>query len=199
MYQKFVKKTLAAGAMTLMAMTGTAYAAFDAFLKIEGIEGESRLSPGDIDIVAFEYGVKSPRDSASGLATGRRQHTPIAEPPTPGGTVGKVSLQDFHFVKTMDKASPLLMKVCAQGQHIKEAKLTCRKAGDGNQQEFLVVKLKDCIITSYQTTGDTNGDDDPLEDITISPSVVIVEQTVSDGEGGTMNMITTYDLKALKK
>ena len=29
-----------------------------------------------LEIVSFEHSVKSPRDAASGLATGRRQHLP---------------------------------------------------------------------------------------------------------------------------
>jgi type VI secretion system secreted protein Hcp len=29
------------------------------------------------EVIAFEHGVKSPRDAASGLATGRRQHLPV--------------------------------------------------------------------------------------------------------------------------
>ena len=36
------------------------------------------LSPqGEIDIIAFSHEVKSPRDAASGLATGKRQHSPL--------------------------------------------------------------------------------------------------------------------------
>jgi type VI secretion system secreted protein Hcp len=33
----------------------------------------------------------------------------------------------------VDNASPLLMKACATGQHVKEATLVSRKAGKGQQ------------------------------------------------------------------
>ena len=39
------------------------------------------------------------------------------------------------------------MKACATGEHIKEATITVRKAGKG-QQEFLIIKMNDIIITS---------------------------------------------------
>ena len=35
---------------------------------------------------------------------------------------------------------------CATGQHLKEATITFRKAGKG-QQEFLIIKMNDVIIT----------------------------------------------------
>ena len=39
------------------------------------------------------------------------------------------------------------MKACATGEHIKEATITVRKAGKG-QQEFLIIKMNDVLITS---------------------------------------------------
>ena len=38
------------------------------------------------------------------------------------------------------------MKACATGEHIKEATITVRKAGKG-QQEFLIIKMNDILIT----------------------------------------------------
>ena len=63
-----------------------------------------------------------------------------------GGGAGKVQLQRLQFVHDVDKASPDLMKACATGEHIKEATLTSRKAGKG-QQEYLIVKMNDILIT----------------------------------------------------
>ena len=44
------------------------------------------------------------------------------------------------------------MKACATGEHLKEATITRRKAGKG-QQEYLIVKMNDVIITSVQPGG----------------------------------------------
>ncbi len=38
-------------------------------------------------------------------------------------------MQDFHFVMKTNKASPKLLLCCANGEHINEATLVCRKAG----------------------------------------------------------------------
>jgi type VI protein secretion system component Hcp len=49
---------------------------------------------------------------------------------------------------------------CAEGEHIKKAVLTCRKAGK-EQQEFLKVTMSDVLVSSYQTSGSANGDEVP--------------------------------------
>ena len=69
-----------------------------------------------------------------------------------GGGEGKASFNDFNFTHHVDKASPVLMKACATGEHIKEATITVRKAGKG-QQEFLIIKMNDIIITSVNPSG----------------------------------------------
>lgn len=47
-----------------------------------------------------------------------------------------------------------LLKACASGTHIKDAIITHRKAGKG-QQEYLIVKLHDVIVTSVMHGGST--------------------------------------------
>ena len=69
-----------------------------------------------------------------------------------GGGEGKATFHDFSFTHHVDKASPVLMKACATGQHIKEATITVRKAGKG-QQEFLIIKMNDVLITSVSPSG----------------------------------------------
>ena len=57
---------------------------------------------------------------------------------------------------TIDKASPLLLKACATGEHMKEATITQRKAGKG-QQEFLIIKMNDVIITGVSLSDSGGG------------------------------------------
>jgi type VI secretion system secreted protein Hcp len=108
--------------------------AFDAFLKIEGIRGEStdRAHPDEIEIESFSWG-----ETNTGSAGGGG-----------GGGAGKAVAQDFHFTMATSKASPNLMLACATGRHLPQAVLTCRKSG-GSGIEFLKIKLSDIIVSSY--------------------------------------------------
>ena len=93
----------------------------------------------------------------------------IAGAPGGGGGVGKVVTRDLVIKKSLDKASPVLFKACATGQHFKRAVLTVRKAGKG-QQEFLVVTMSDVLISSYSVGGDV---------VAPSDSVAVQAATVS--------------------
>ena len=108
------------------------------FLKIDGIAGESldAKHKGEIELESFSWG-----ESQQGAAAG-----------TGGAGAGKVQMHDFHFAMRMNKASPQLLLACASGQHLKSAILTGRRTGK-DQQEFLVIKFADVLISSYQTGG----------------------------------------------
>src|SRR5436853_3025508 len=108
--------------------------AVDYFLKIDGIAGESQdlKHKGEIQLESFSWG-----ETQTGAHGGGG-----------GGGAGKVQMQDLHVTTHISKASPVLMQSCASGKHLKEAVLTARKAGKG-QQEFLVIKLTDVLVSSY--------------------------------------------------
>ena len=73
-----------------------------------------------------------------------------------GGGEGKANFHDFNFTHHVDKASAVLMKACATGEHIKEATITVRKAGKG-QQEYLIIKMNDILITGVVPSGSGDG------------------------------------------
>jgi type VI secretion system secreted protein Hcp len=117
-----------------------ASAAVDAFIWFEGIAGESRDAQhmGWTEVSSFQ--LQQIRSSAGvGSATG-------------GAGGGKVSFHDISITKHTDKSSPTLMKFCANGKHIPNATISMRKAG-GTQQEYLVIKLQDVLVSSYRTSG----------------------------------------------
>jgi type VI secretion system secreted protein Hcp len=160
-------------------------AAVDYFLKINGIEGESHDSKhkNEIDLESWSWGA-----SNSGTHVGGG-----------GGGAGKVAMQDFHFVMKVNKASPKLMLACANGEHIKDALLTCRKAGK-EQQEFLKIKFTDLLISSYQTGGSGAGDVVPTEQISFNFAKIEVEYAAQKPDGTLDGPIKSgYDLKLNKK
>jgi type VI secretion system secreted protein Hcp len=143
-------------------------AAVDYFLKIDGIDGESQDSKhkGEIDVLSWSWG-----EAQSGTMSGQG-----------GGGAGKVAMQDFHFVMTVNKASPKLMLACASGQHIPKALLTCRKAGT-DQQEFLKVTFSELLISSYQTGGSGSSDIVPTDQISLNYSKIEFEYKEQKPDG----------------
>jgi type VI secretion system secreted protein Hcp len=159
-------------------------AAVDYFLKIDGIEGESQDNEhkGEIDIESFSWGATQ----SGTIAVGG------------GGGAGKVSMQDFHFAMGANKATPILFLACAQGDHIKNAILTCRKAGK-EQQEFLKVTMSDVLVSSFQTGGSGAGDVVPTDQISLNFAKIEVEYKEQDATGKLMGSTKKwFDLKSVK-
>ena len=155
--------------------------AVDMFLKIDGIKGESTDSKhkDEIEIFSYSWGLTQ----SGGLASGG------------GGGAGKVQFQDFHFTKTVDKTSPSLFLKCATGQHIKEATLSARKAGEG-QQDFLIIKLNDVLVSSYQTGGSSG--DLPSDQVSINYAKIEYIHRSQDETGKVEETKAGWDLKANK-
>jgi type VI secretion system secreted protein Hcp len=128
--------------------------AFDAFLKLGDIKGEStdRDHKDEIVIESFSWalGNTTTPQSAGG-----------------GAGAGKVSMQDFHFTMRTSLASPVLMQACASGKHFPDATLTARKAGE-KPVEFLIIKMNDVIISSYQLGGEASGEVVPMDQISLN-------------------------------
>jgi type VI secretion system secreted protein Hcp len=145
--------------------------AFDAFLKIEGIDGDStdKDHKGEIEILSFSWGETNTSPSNKGG----------------GGGAGKVSMQDFHFTMQVSSASPKLMVACASGKHFTQATLTCRKAGGEQRAEFMKIKLTDILVSSYLTEGNTNSEEAPLPTDQISLNFSKIEFLFSTGRGET--------------
>jgi|SRR5215467_3296223 len=159
-------------------------AAVDYFLKIDGIQGESKADKhkDEIDIESFSWGATQSGTFAAGG----------------GGGAGKVSMQDFHFTMYQNKASPALMLACAQGDHIKHAILTCRKAGK-DQQEFLKVTMSDVLVSSYQTGGSGGGDVLPTDQISLNFAKIEHEYKEQDNTGKLLGSHKKwFDLKSVK-
>jgi type VI secretion system secreted protein Hcp len=128
--------------------------AVDMFLKIKGdpYAGESldKKHKGEIDVLSFSWGQSNAGSSGYGTGAGS----------------GKVSVQDFSFTMRTCKASPNLALACATGEHIPEATFTVRKAGK-EQQDFLVIKFTELLISSYQVGGG-GGEELPMESISFN-------------------------------
>jgi type VI secretion system secreted protein Hcp len=140
----------------------------DYFLKIDGIQGESLDSKhkGEIELESFAWGETSSAGQAG----------PV------GGGAGKVSVQDLHVAMRFSKASPALILACANGKHIKSAVLTARKAGKG-QQEYLVYRFTDVLVTSYQTAGSAQEGAVPFDAVSLAFGKIELEYRPQKADG----------------
>ena len=154
------------------------------FARIGTIKGESRDAKhkDEIEVLSWSWGVSQTGTTASGG----------------GGGKGKASFHDFNFTHHVDKASPVLMKACATGEHIKDATITVRKAGKG-QQEYLVVTMTDVLVTSVSTSVGAE-ENTTMEGVALAFAKVDLEYKPQK-PGGSLDVGVhfKYDLKANKE
>ena len=121
--------------------TGEPLAHSSAYVKFEGIDGESQNEghEGWSEIVSFSQGIHKPDSGATG-STRRR---------------GDVVLEDIVLVKQLDKSSPKLAEAICKGKVFPkvEIHLTGPSEGSTCSGTFYSYELKNVIITSYEVSG----------------------------------------------
>jgi type VI secretion system secreted protein Hcp len=86
-----------------------------------------------IMVIATSHEIKSPRDHASGLPTGKRQH---------GG---------FTITKEVDKSSPLLYNILVNNENIKEWKLQFwRPSPAGTEFQNYTIELENANVAGIK-------------------------------------------------
>lgn len=141
--------------------------AIDSFLKLGALKGESQVKGFEeqIQVLAWSWGMSQSGTTHHGT----------------GGGAGKVNVQDLSFTHFLDSSSPSLMLACCQGTHYEEATLTMRKAG-GSPLPYLVIKLKDIIVTSV-SGGGSGGEDQQTENVTLNFAAFEVAYQPQDNKG----------------
>lgn len=146
--------------------------AFDTYLKLDGIDGESTDDKHKnwIEIYSFSWGMSNPSTVGSG---------------TTGLTAGKVSISSFNVMKSTDGASVKLASHAAQGKHIKSMEVHCC-ATTGDKHNYVVYKMEPVMVDSIQWSGSSGGDDRPTESVSFSFGKVTYEYTPigPDGKAG---------------
>jgi type VI secretion system secreted protein Hcp len=156
----------------------------DIFLKLTGIEGESgdEKHKNEIQLETVSWGASN----AASFNYGG------------GGGTGKVTMQDIHFTKVIDKASAKLFKACCDGTHVKDAVLTFRKAG-GKQEEYFQVKLTDLMVSSITWSDHAGGGSLAQEQGSLSFSKIDFVYKVQKEDGSLAGQVTSgWDVKANK-
>lgn len=108
------------------------------------IKGDSTIKgrEGTYSITAASHGITSPRDSASGQATGRRQHKPVT-----------ITMQ-------VSKATPPLVRALATNERLTSCVLNFwEPAANGKEKNYFRVRLTDAAVVDYSLTGRPGGAD----------------------------------------
>jgi type VI secretion system secreted protein Hcp len=111
--------------------------AYDAFLKIDGIPGEStdQKHLDWIEVLSFSWGATQPSLRPGSTAAGR------------------ASFQQLSIVKSLDKSSPLLMLNCVSGRALKLWELDVTRPIGEVEQDILSIKLSNCLVSSVMPSG----------------------------------------------
>jgi len=163
--------------------------AFDAFLKINGIPGESTDDKHKewIEVLSYSHNIHQPA-SATASSVG-------------GATAERVQHGDFSLVKQLDKSSPKIMETCCTGQHLKDVSLELCRAG-GDKVKYMEVKMEEVVVSSVAPGGASEGSGGfPTEQVTLNYGKIkwtYTQQKRADGSGGG-NVTGGWDLTTNKK
>jgi len=136
------------------------------WIKIDGVKGEATddKHKDEIDIDSYSWGMSHPVD--------------------PGGTgqsAGTSTATQLVVSKTVDKATPNLMKFCLNAKSFEKVVLTCRKMG-GTPIENLMITMFNTIVASVQDSG--SGEGAPAhESVSFAFTKVEVEYTPQKEDG----------------
>ncbi|HMZ78291.1 MAG TPA: type VI secretion system tube protein Hcp [Acidobacteriota bacterium] len=133
--------------------------AFDAFLKMEGIQGESRDEKHKEWTEMLHFNVShNQRAAVSSSSHGSK-------------SAERADFSEFSFTKALDKSTPHLAFACASGQHFSKATIEICRAGGTSKQTFMRYTLQDVMVTNYSVNGVGGGGDGesiPTENIQLS-------------------------------
>ena len=143
---------------------------FDAFLKIDGVDGESTRKGFEkqMEIQSFSFGAANPSPVGAGGGGG-------------GGVM--VSVSSFNIIKRSDSASPLLFLACCQGDHYATASVTLNKSAGKAPIDFIKYEFEEVYVDNIQWSGSSGGDDTPTESVSFSFGKVSITYTPQKADG----------------
>ena len=139
---------------------------FDAFVKIDGINGESsdQKYTGWIEVLYYDFSVAQKVSQTASTAG--------------GATAERADFSEFTFSKSLDVSSPNMALACAEGRHINTIEIEFCRAGKAIYMRY---KLTDCLISKVSTIG--NGDF-PEEEVAINYGRIELAYTQQSRNGG---------------
>jgi type VI secretion system secreted protein Hcp len=129
-------------ALVLLFLTGAVPAADSAYMTVTDRNG-AVIAGGvtikghekSMQVLGFSHEIVSPRDPATGQATGKRQHKPLL------------------VTKPLDQSTPLLFQALVRGDTLKSVEIKFYSTGvDGREVNTYTILLTNVHITSLSTS-----------------------------------------------
>lgn len=185
------RKMARVAALTLAAVLlrpALGWAMFDAFLKIDGVQGESTDArhSGEIEALAYHWGATQ---AVTGTVSDK------------GNITGsRVNMDALTITKALDSSSPLLAQNCAEGKVYPTVTLVLQRSG-GSREKYMEYKLTNALVSSIQSGGAANGEDGvPTEEVSLSFSKIEWAYTKIGPDGRPAgNTLGSWDLSKNQK
>ena len=114
--------------------------------KFKGESSFSKFGSDKITVIRFSSGVVSPRDAASGLPTGKRQHQPI------------------RFTKENGAATPQIFQALVSNETLTTVTFEFTRSNpSGKEEVHYVVTLQNASVASVITQFDQTSRGDPFD------------------------------------
>jgi len=165
------------------AWVAPAIAAVDMFIKIEGIDGESRDKDhsGWIEVESFSWGSQGASVRGRDASRGRSRQ---AEPVMPGS---------LTITKSMDQASTSLMRACSSGKIFDEVIVDLLRTDEKTGLvQYTAYTLLEVRLTSCASSG---SDERSTENVTLNYSKIDYEYTPVDRGRGKATKRNPYAVK----
>ncbi len=117
--------------------------ALNAFLKIEGIDGEATEQGHEkwLELLQFQFGISQPQVMTGGAGS---------------RTAGRADFESFRIRKMTDRATPNLLQHCASGKHIPKITLDVHMASE-QKTKYTSIVMENVIVSSVHTVGEQAG------------------------------------------
>ncbi len=153
--------------------------AFDTYIQLDGIQGEStdEKHKNWIDVFSFSTGVSQQGAGAIG-SSGQR-------------VAGKADFHEMTVTKRVDKSTPYLNKFCALGKHIPKGVIEiCTTTGN---KEVLFKYTLESVVVSSVNMGGGQGQEVPVETVSFQFGKVKWEYNQLDPKTGAKQGNTTAE------
>jgi len=140
--------TIGAFAAAFLVLSSPALAAYNAYLLIEGVPGESRDDQhrGWIEVLSFERKAGGMRSMSSGAGA------------------GNTGSNEIVITKRLDASSPMLRQAASAGRRFSKAVLDVMKpgAGAGTRTPYMEITFTDVLVSGVSMASGVSGSNETV-------------------------------------